>query len=161
MPSSKPQYRFSAEQAEARGDVPFVSSRKQTMTNMRRRVVLARLAKEYVIDFNLVQACARADLDWEDARHAEREPFFLALVRELMDSMSPADVVTRQEILLNLKREAQTAGKSSDRIRAWTELAELTGMKLPAEEKQSTIPDIHIHLSPQPSNDDTSSGSCL
>lgn len=160
MPSFNKPY-LTAEEAVQQGESPFLTTRRQTITSMRKRLLMCRLAKEYIVDFNIVQACARADLDWEDVRHAERDPFFLALVRELIDTISPADVVSRQEVLMNLKREAQTAGKSSDRIRAWTELAELTGMKLPKEEdKKSTIPDIHIHLSPH-TTDDTSPGSCL
>lgn len=131
------------------GYEPLVGpTKRETITDARRRLRMTRLAKEYVIDFNLPKACARADLDWNDVKHAERDAFFISYVQELIEQIDPDIVMTRQEILMALKKEAFGAGKSADRIRALNVLAELTGMTLPdpSKDKSNLPPTINLTI---------------
>lgn len=133
------------------GEEPLVGSRRETMRDKRKQIRLTRLAKQYIIDFNLPKACARADLEWADVRHAEREPFFIALVQELLESVEPDLIVSRQEVLQGLKREALGADKAAARVQAWNSLARLMGMELPDPAKKdasSQAPTINITLTP-------------
>ena len=136
---------ISLETAKERGLQPLLGSRAETVADKRKTLRLTRLAKEYVVDFDLVKACARADLDWNQVKHAERDPFFIGYVQELVDTIDPDSVASRQEILMGLKKEATTAGKPSDRIKAWTELARLMGMEL-KEDSGPAVPVINVTL---------------
>ena len=135
------------------GHAPLEGSRKETMRDKRKQLRLTRLAKQYIIDFSLPKACARADLDWADVKHAERDPFFIALVQELIETIEPDIVMSRQELLMRLKHEAFHGEKSSSRINALNSLAKLLGMELPDPSKKdasSLPPTINITLT-QPS----------
>jgi hypothetical protein len=139
--------------ARMMGEEPFVSSRRETMRDKRKQIRLTRLAKQYVIDFDLTQACARADLDWDDAKDALREPFFVSLVQELLEQIEPDLIVSRQEVLQGLKREALHADKAATRVSAWNSLAKLMGMELPDPSKKdgsNTPPTINITLTAAP-----------
>ena len=142
------------EEAVMLGYEPIVGpSKRETAQTARLRLRMTRLAKEYVIDFNLPKACARAGLEWDDVKHAERDAYFICYVQELIEQIDPDIVMTRQEILMALKREAFGAGKSADRIRALNVLAELTGMGLPdpSKDKSNQPPTINLtitHASP-------------
>lgn len=140
-------------QAHRMGESPLVGSRRETLRDARRKLRLTRLAKQFVIDFDIMNACARADLDWEDVKDAERDPFFISLVQELVETIDPDIVVSRQEILLGLKREALHADKAAARVNAWGKLATLTGMELPDPKKKdaaSAPPTINITLTQTP-----------
>lgn len=114
----------------------------------RKHFRLLRLAREYLVDFDLVRASARAGLEWDVVRGAERDAIFITMVRGLMEDMKPEDVVSRVEILNMLKREAATATKASDRINAINHLARLAGMELPdpSKDKGTSAPVINITL---------------
>ena len=126
--------------------VPLESLAEMSFPEQRKHTRLARLAREYLVDFDLVRACARAGLDWEKVKKAERDPLFITMVQDLVECMRPEDVVSRQEVLQMLKKEACTASKASDRISAINSLARLTGMELPTVDKQSSTPIINITL---------------
>lgn len=145
---------ISPQVAHMLGEAPLLGSRRETLADKRKQLRLTRLAKQYVIDFDIIKACARADLDWDDVKHAERDPFFISLVQELVETIDPDIVVSRQEILLGLKREALHADKAAARVNAWGKLATLTGMELPDPKKKdasSLPPTINITLTQQPS----------
>lgn len=106
---------------------------RQTMFHARRRMRIAKLAREYITDFNLVHATARAGLDWDETKDMERDPDFICTVSELIEAIDGDTVSERKEILVALKREAFTAAKPADRIKALELLAKLQGMELPQE----------------------------
>jgi hypothetical protein len=114
----------------------------------RKHFRLLRLAREYLVDFDLPRACARADIDWDLVKGAERDKLFITLVRGLMEEMKPEDVISRAEILNMLKREATTASKATDRINAMNHLARLAGMELQQEDKsgRNATPVINLTL---------------
>lgn len=129
------------------GEEPLM--KRETMRDKRKELRLTRLAKQYVIDFDVVKACARAGLEWSDVKHAEREPFFISLVQELIETIEPDIVMSRQEVLMAFKREAFTAAKGSERIKALEHLARLLGMELPDPNKKdgsNVPPTINITL---------------
>jgi hypothetical protein len=125
------------------GEDPFVPG--NTLKDRRGRFIIMKLAREYVVDFDLVRACARAGLKWKEAKFAERDPAFISLVQELVDCVDPDAVMERQQILMALKREAFTADKSSDRIKALNDLARLMGMELPTKSQlEVNAPSINL-----------------
>ena len=128
------------------GKTPLQKLAEMPFNQQRKHVTLARLAREYLLDFDLPRACARSGLEWAGIRGAERDPLFITMVRDLVEQMKPEEVVTRQEILQMLKKEACTASKAGDRISAINSLARLTGMELPTVDKQSSTPVINITL---------------
>ena len=128
------------------GGTPLKALAEMSFSRQRKHVTLARLAREYLLDFDLPRACARSGLEWAGIRGAERDPLFITMVRDLVEQMKPEEVVTRQEILQMLKKEACTASKAGDRISAINSLARLTGMELPTVDKQSSTPVINITL---------------
>lgn len=133
------------------GEEPLM--KRETMRDKRKELRLTRLAKQYIIDFDITKACARAGLEWSDVKHAEREPFFIALVQELLETIEPDLVMSRQEVLMAFKREAFTAAKGSERIKALEHLARLLGMELPDPSKKSSDsapPTINITLTTGP-----------
>ncbi len=89
---------------------------------------MLRLAREYMVDYDLARAAARANIPWDDAKFAQRDPVFITLQRLLVEELRPEDVITRAEILEMLKREATTAAKSTDRINAMNHLARIAGL---------------------------------
>lgn len=111
---------------------------------------MLRLAREYLVDFDLAHACARAALDWNLVKGAERDAKFITLCRMLLEEMKPDEVVTRAEVLMMLKREATTASKASDRITAINHLARLAGMELQEDKKGGGAPVINIILNNGP-----------
>ena len=128
------------------GKIPLQALAEMPFNKQRKHVVLARLAREYLLDFDLPRACARAGFEWGRVKGAGRDPLFITMVRDLVEQMKPEEVVTRQEILQMMKQEACTASKASDRIAAIAHLARLTGMELPAEDKTKGPPTINITL---------------
>jgi hypothetical protein len=126
------------------GEEPLIV---EDVREARKRLRLTRLAKEYVVDFSLVRACARAGLEWRDVRYAEREPFFIAIVQELVETIDPDLVMSRQEVLMAVKRIAFTATKDTDRLKALNDLARLLGMELPDPNKaQQAVPSINLTI---------------
>jgi len=88
---------------------------------------LCRLSREYLIDYDLVRACARAGIEWELVKGAERDPVFVVLVQQMQEELTPEQVVTRTEVLVMLEREACTSAKARDRISAMKALAHIAG----------------------------------
>lgn len=131
------------DQALAFGMEPLVV---ENVRESRKRVRLTRLAKEYVVDFSLTKACARAGLEWKDVKTAEREPFFIAMVQELIETIDPDIVISRQELLMEMKRIAFRAPKEADRLKALNDLARLLGMELPDPSKAeaASVPSINL-----------------
>lgn len=96
---------------------------------------LTRLAREYLVDYDLMRASARADIPWELVRQAERDPVFIVLVQQMQEELKPEEIITRQEVLLMLKREAYTAAKSRDRVAAMQVLAKVAGFTEAEDDK--------------------------
>lgn len=137
------------EEADLLGEEPFI--RATTLKDKKRVFIMERLAREYLVDFNLHRACARADLKWSDCKFAERDPFFIRLVHDLVEVVDADTIITRQEILMGLKREAAGARDSKDRIKALGELARLLGLELPQRhEIKNTGPVINLNLTQTP-----------
>lgn len=110
------------------------------------RMVL-RLAREYVVDYDLVRSCARAGLEWELVRYVERDPTFITAVDMISRELTPEEIITRSEALSLLKREATTAAKARDRIAAIKVLATVAGFTKDDEaSNKSTAPVINITL---------------
>jgi hypothetical protein len=140
---------YSPEVAMDLGQEPLMPSKRHTLRCKRRELRLSRLAKQYIIDYNLPKACARADLDWKDVKDAERDPFFIQLVQELVETIDPDLVMSRQEVLMAFKKEAFHGDKSASRIKALECLARLMGMELPdpnSKDTSSLPPTINITL---------------
>lgn len=114
----------------------------------RRALRISRVAKEYVIDFDLVKAVARAGCDWQQCKRLEKDPTFISLVQELVETIDPDVVISRQQLLMQVKKEAfNPANKGSERINALTLLAKLLGMELPTSSKGHTgAPILNITL---------------
>lgn len=131
------------EQALLIGEAPLVVD---DIRDARKRLRLTRLAREYVVDFSLVKACARAGLEWNQVKSAEREPFFIALVQELIETIDPDIIMSRQELLMEMKRIAFRAPKDADRLKALNDLARLLGMELPDPSKAeaASVPSINL-----------------
>jgi hypothetical protein len=131
------------EAAALMGQDPFVEATKPK--DRVRAFKLMKLAREYVVDFDLLQATARAGLEWKDTKMALRDPFFVALVREIVEMSDPDAIIQRNELLSALKREAFQASKPSDRINALNSLARLTGMELPTKQQlEISAPSINL-----------------
>ena len=110
------------------------------------RLVL-RVAREYVVDYDLVRACARAGVEWELCRHFERDGTFITAVDMISRELTPEEIITRAEALSLLKREAPTAAKARDRIAAIKVLAQVAGFTKDDEASdKSTAPVINITL---------------
>lgn len=113
---------------------------KQDKMNLTQQRVVrrnTRLAKEYFVDFNIEMAALRCGMDpSEGIRIWESQLFQLQLV-ELVDLLDPDTIMTRNEILVQLKKEAFNTtprdANSATRIAALKELAKLLGI-VPAEE---------------------------
>jgi hypothetical protein len=126
------------------GRMPLL--KKRSVRDLREEFRLTRLAREYIIDFNLVNAAARADIAWNLARKAERNRFFIQITHELLEQMPHDKVITKQEILQGLKKEATGAMNATDRINAYKALAKLTGMETPQESNDNKAPIINLTL---------------
>lgn len=119
------------------------------------RVVFMRrclaVAREYVKDYDLMRASARAGIEWELCRYLERDPVFIGAVNAIQEELTPEEVVNRSELLTMLKREATTAAKARDRIQAMKELARIAGFTLGEDgPSRGGQPIININLTPTP-----------
>lgn len=106
-------------------------------------------AKEMLVDFNPVKALLRCGLiTAEDAetRNAsslaktanryERDPYVQQALRDFIHRVESDKIVSRERILYGLLEEACYHGpgaSASARVAAWSKLAKLMGMELPAE----------------------------
>ena len=111
-----------------------------------RRVMM--IAREYLVDYDLVRAAARAGIDWSMVRCLERDPTFIIALDMLRRELKPEEIITRAEVIEMLKREACTATKSRDRIAAAKELARIAGFTLSDEGAgvKNSAPVINITL---------------
>lgn len=125
---------------------------KPDARQLRKEWVALRLAKEYVVDFDLLNAAARADIEPQRAKTLFKEPIFIKTVQEIIDLIDPDAVATRGEILMALKKEAYNFGpdgSSGSRISALKELARLMGMELPTKQDINiNAPVINLVLAP-------------
>lgn len=121
----------------------------------RDRWAIMRLAREYVVDFDLRKAAARAEMPLPRAVQLERSDLFCVAIQELIDTIEPEAVATRTEILMALKKEAFDNGPNSSataRIAALKELARLMGMDLPTKhEINAGQPVINLTIQQAPS----------
>lgn len=131
--------------------------KKANVLQQRRAWAILRLAKEYLIDFNIRNAAARAEMDVGQAKLYEKEDLFITTVQELIEAIDPEVVITRSEVLMALKREAFNTSVEAtpmSRIAALRELAKLTGMELPTKHElnlNAPIINLTLHAStPQP-----------
>ncbi len=106
------------------------------------------VATEYLKDYDLVAAAARAGEHWEHCRYLKRDPVFIRAVRHLQEKLTPEEIITRAELLNMLKHEASSAGKASDRIAAAKTLASIAGFVDEERGKAANnAPTINITLS--------------
>lgn len=116
---------------------------------MRHEWEVQRLARDYVIDFDLERAAVRCNIDIDQAKRYYEEPVFANTVRDIIDMIEPETVVARNEILMGLKAIAFGPGKNADKINALKELARLTGMDLPTKHQHEVnAPVIKLTLAP-------------
>lgn len=116
------------------------------------RLVL-RVAREYVVDYDLVRACARAGVEWELCRHFERDTTFITAVDMMRRELTPEEIITRAEVMGMLKREAATASKARDRVAAMKELAKIAGFTKDEEaDPRGHVPVINITLQGGPAD---------
>lgn len=128
------------------GSPPLRDIGDESLPRIQRHTILARLCREYLLDFDMVAAAARAGLQWDDVRGAQRDPLFITMVREMMESLPPEQVVSRTEVLMMLKREATTAPKASERIAAIERLAKLAGLELKDDNSKGGAPTLNVFL---------------
>lgn len=124
-----------------------------TMLHRRKAWAILRLVREYVIDFNLENAAMRCEMEYAEAKKLEREALFQSSLQEHIETLSAEDVISRQEILMALKREAFNTGPSGSaatRIAALKELARLLNMEPEQKNAAGGTPIININLTPAP-----------
>lgn len=132
---------------------PLVVHDEENINDKRRNLRISKVAKEYIIDFDLVKAVARAGCDWNLCKRLEKDPTFIATVQELIDTIDPDIVVSRQQLLMQLKREAyDPANRGSERIAALGMLAKLLGMELQTDSAKAAnaAPVVNITLTQAP-----------
>lgn len=109
---------------------------KATVRDQRKAWATLRLAREYLVDFNIKNAAARAEMVLSTAKEMEQSDLFIVTVQELIEAIDPEVVITRSEVLMALKREAfntSVEASPTSRISALKELARLSGMDLPSK----------------------------
>ncbi len=119
------------------------------------RRIKENYVNEYLKDFNEVQAAHRIGVEKRRVnafvKKMLKDTYAIALVREKMRTMDEAVVVTRSEILNNLKHIAMTSPNDDVRMKAWYRLAKLMGMEVLHVKTQllsgDTLPDIDGRLS--------------
>lgn len=91
-------------------------------------VEVVRLSAEYVRDFNLELAAARANVSLDDAKAMYKSHHFAVALQEQMEWADPEDIMPRGELLMRLKLEAVSPyNQGATRVRALQELAKLLG----------------------------------
>lgn len=114
----------------------------QPRTKAARRVFVL----EYIKDFNGTNAAMRTGYCTDkNARSVAcrwlAEPFTQWLLAKVLDECKDDAIVTRKEVLMNLKREACTyePGSQASRVKAWATLARLLGMETLKVEGNVTV----------------------
>jgi hypothetical protein len=108
---------------------------------------ILKLAREYVVDYDLVRASARAGIPWDLCRYLERDASFITAVDMISRELTPEEIITRAEVLNMLKREASTASKARDRVSAIKVLATVAGFTKDDEaNERGHVPVINITL---------------
>ena len=128
------------------GAAPLIDCGKDVDRVAFTRMVM-RIAREYVVDYDLVRASARAGIEWDLVRYLERDPTFITAVDMIRRELTPEEIVTRAEVMDMLKREATTASKARDRVAAMKELAKIAGFTKDDEaDQRNHAPVINITL---------------
>lgn len=97
---------------------------------------LVLLAKQYFVDFDERAAAKRSRISLEEASIIMDDPRFMMQLQEYIETVDQDDIITRNEILAALKKEAfsmRADSTSASRITALRELAKLLGMELPSK----------------------------
>ena len=94
-----------------------------------------RFVDEYLKDFNGAQAGIRMGFSADNARQIcnnkyLKEPYVLTLLQEKIRTIPEENILTRQEVLNNIKQIAYTGKKEELRLKAWEKLAKLMGMEI-------------------------------
>jgi hypothetical protein len=113
--------------------------------SLKRRTFLDRFIREYLRDFNASMAYIRADGAPSHATtggpEALRSAYVQMRLAEVVDMLEEEDLLTRKDILLGLKKEANSYGidsNSASRVRAWSQLAKIKGMEVQKTETKVT-----------------------
>lgn len=152
-------YQFSKEQADApsrrpwEAEIPPVppeilqAHHDHTMATGQgltiKKIEAEAFAREYVIDFDPVNAMVRSGLATGDegvtyftnrCGKILRNPYTLQALKAIIGQVEKEKIVSRERILMGLLEEANYRGPGaspSARVAAWAKLAKLMGMELP------------------------------
>jgi len=97
---------------------------------------ICSLAKQYYVDFDLAKAAVRSRLSLPEAKLLATDPRFEWQLQEHLETVTEEDLVTREQIIVGLKREAYRYGDdatSASRTAAFTKLATLMGFDKPID----------------------------
>lgn len=101
---------------------------------------------EYIKDFNGSQAMARlgskSKAPWVHASEWLKEPYTQWYLGQLMVKLEDKAIVTRSEILLGLKKEANyhgIDGSAAARIAAWRTMGKILGLEITKVEGNMTL----------------------
>ncbi len=139
--TGKPGRKLTSEKAIARAE-------RATEENLplKKRMFLDRFVAEYIHDFNSSMAYIRAG---GVANHATtggpealRTAYVQNQIRILTEHLEEEKLVTRGEVLMGIKKEANHHGEdgsSSARVRAWGLLAKIKGMEAPTKVEAEVV----------------------
>jgi hypothetical protein len=133
LPPPPPRVPLDRDDVECNFNLDPEWSHIQTRTKAARR----RFLMEYIKDFNAKAAALRTGfVEAHNAASAScrwlAEPFTQWLLDQILAELKEDAIVTRQEILAGLKREACSyeEGAHGSRVKAWATLAKLKGMEV-------------------------------
>jgi len=117
-------------------------SRYTTKMKLRRE----EFCREYVKDFNASQTMLRlgskSKQPWVHGSEMVRDPYVQWYLRQLCEKMDEKVIVTNNEILLGLKREANSTeidASAASRVSALRSLAKIKGMEIDRSESKVTL----------------------
>lgn len=89
---------------------------------------------EYLKDFNAIQSCLRLGVKKTKVKSTSKkllaDPYIVDLLLIKIRTMDEGDIVTRSEIINNIKRIALVSDNEDIRLKAWGKLAKLSGMEI-------------------------------
>ncbi len=105
--------------------------------SLKRRAMLDNFTREYLYDFNAPMAYIRAGGAESHAvtggHQALKSAYVQQQLRLVTDILEEEELLTRKDIILGLKKEANYKGDDSSqsaRVRAWSALAKIKGMEI-------------------------------
>lgn len=112
-----------------------------------------RFVRRYIIHFNQKRAAMEIGISEKTASKAAseflREPYTLEVLDRLIRESEEADLCTRNEVIMGLKREANyygDDGQSSARVSAWGKLGKYLGMEKDMGDGKASV---HLHFDAQ------------